>query len=177
MRETPSSLKYAFRCLNGRIQGSQIYIYRLCDAIELHTSKKAREKNQHTIKKRFCFSTRVCISFCFYKRLVILNVSTPHFQTSTKMWKEERTEKQTEQKEFHEKWKYNILSRVRTHFQPLILRFDLKMSQTEVETESQNEKKGGKHKMQTEKKESFRHIRTENECKYSSAHTHNVYNK
>lgn len=70
VRETQSSPKYAFRCLNGRIQGNQMYIYHLCDAIELHTSKKAREKNQHTIKKKDFFFLPVCVfRFAFIKDL------------------------------------------------------------------------------------------------------------
>lgn len=86
-----------------------------------HTSKilLKKKKNQHNKrmkKKRFVrFFFSVVYSFAFeslWKRLIILNVSAPHFQSKHGR----KSQKQTEQKEFREKWKYNIvISRVRTH--------------------------------------------------------------
>lgn len=86
-----------------------------------HTSKILLKKERiNTInewkKKRFVrFFFSVVYSFAFeslWKRLIILNVSAPHFQSKHGR----KSQKQTEQKEFREKWKYNIvISRVRTH--------------------------------------------------------------
>lgn len=157
----------------------------LCDAIELHTSKNAQEKNQHNkrrvgkkvrfVNKLFYFISVVFV--WFYKRFIILNVNAPHLQ-SKYMWKEEKQKKKTEQKEFREKWKYNILSRVRTHSlsaQSLIL-WSILAEKKPKKMKNERRKKKKKH-ISAHRPGLCRIEKRKNECKCSCAHTHNVYNQ
>lgn len=118
-------------------------------------------------KKRFVrFFFSVVYSFAFeslWKRLIILNVSAPHFQSKHGR----KSQKQTEQKEFREKWKYNIvISRVRTH--STINSMDVKRR-----WRKRRRKKRPKNAVRAREWErvreraSFKHIRLSlNECKY-----------
>lgn len=104
------------------IQSSQIYtIYAMllnCTRLkwlEKRINTQCKEKK----KKRFFynfFSTIVCLSsFCFYKRLIIFERTFKIGRGRKNDVEGRENRKQAEQKEFREKWKYNILSRVRTH--------------------------------------------------------------
>lgn len=83
----------------------------LCDAIELHTSEMAREKNQHTMereeRKRFLYNfflSTVCVrSFCFHKRLIICECESAPSKWAEEektKWKEERTESKRNKRNF-----------------------------------------------------------------------------